>query len=205
MPCAVVRGGYFAATKNAYNYPSASEATLKNMRSSESINTLRPRQNDRHFPDDIFKWIFVNENVWILIQISLKFVPICPINNIQALSQIMAWCRPGDKPLSEPTMASLMKHICVTRPQWVHDIEQNKAQKMCIFHSYTGILCSMCQFMAAMIDGVDRAVYCECVLSEWCDMALSRTPWEHWTTMATGNDPTLRSVYIYKQPFTVWM
>ena len=27
------------------------------------INTLRPRQNGRHFPDDIFKWIFVNENV----------------------------------------------------------------------------------------------------------------------------------------------
>ena len=25
------------------------------------INTLRPRQNGRHFPDDIFKWIFVNE------------------------------------------------------------------------------------------------------------------------------------------------
>ena len=28
-----------------------------------TINTLRPRQNGRHFPDDIFKWIFLNENV----------------------------------------------------------------------------------------------------------------------------------------------
>ena len=27
------------------------------------INTLRPRQNGRHFADDIFKCIFVNENV----------------------------------------------------------------------------------------------------------------------------------------------
>ena len=27
------------------------------------INTLRPRQNGRHFPDDIFNWIFLNENV----------------------------------------------------------------------------------------------------------------------------------------------
>ena len=26
------------------------------------FDTLRPRQNGRHFPDDIFKWIFVNEN-----------------------------------------------------------------------------------------------------------------------------------------------
>ena len=32
----------------------------------------------------------------------------------------MAWRRPGDKPLSEPTMESLLTHICVTRPQWVN-------------------------------------------------------------------------------------
>ena len=29
----------------------------------------------------------------------------------------MAWRRPGDKPLSEPMMARLPTHICVTRPQ----------------------------------------------------------------------------------------
>ena len=27
------------------------------------LNTLRPRQNGRHFPDDVFKCIFLNENV----------------------------------------------------------------------------------------------------------------------------------------------
>ena len=42
-----------------------------------------------------------------------------PINNIPALVQIMAWRRPGDKPLSEPMVGSLLTHICVTRPQWV--------------------------------------------------------------------------------------
>ena len=83
------------------------------------INTLRPRQNGRHFADDTFKCIFLNENVWILLQISLKFVPKGPINNIPALVQIMAWRRPGDKPLSELRMESLRTHICVTRPQWV--------------------------------------------------------------------------------------
>ena len=67
---------------------------------------------------DIFKCIFLNDNVWIPIKISLKFVPKCPINNITALVQIMAWRRPGDKPLTEPMMASLPTHICVTRPQW---------------------------------------------------------------------------------------
>ena len=62
------------------------------------VNTLRPRQNGRHFPDDIFNCIFLNENVWISIKISLNFTPKGPINNIPELVQIMAWRRPGDKP-----------------------------------------------------------------------------------------------------------
>ena len=33
------------------------------------------RQNGRHFADDILICIFFNENVWISIKISLKFVP----------------------------------------------------------------------------------------------------------------------------------
>ena len=81
--------------------------------------TLRLRQNGRHFADDIFKCIFLKENVWILIKISFKFVPKCPINNISSLVQMMAWHRSGYKPLSEPMMVSLLTHICVTRPQWV--------------------------------------------------------------------------------------
>ena len=42
-------------------------------------------------------------------------LPKGPINNIPALVQIMAWRRPGDKPLSEPMMVSLL-----TQPQWVN-------------------------------------------------------------------------------------
>ena len=91
----------------------------QNLPPSECVNTLRPRQNGRHFADDIFKCILLNKNVWIPIKISMKFVPKGPINNIPALVQIMAWRRPGDKPLSEPMMVSLTMHICVTRPQWV--------------------------------------------------------------------------------------
>ena len=68
------------------------------------INSLRPRQNRRHFADDILKCNFLNENVWIPIQNSLKFVPKGPFNNIPALVQLMAWRRTGDKPLSEPMM-----------------------------------------------------------------------------------------------------
>ena len=50
-----------------------------------------------HFAKDILKCIFLNENAWILIKISLKFVPKGPVNNIPALVQIMAWHRSGDK------------------------------------------------------------------------------------------------------------
>ena len=88
------------------------------------LNTLRPRQNGRRFADDTFKCIFLNENVRISIEISLKFVPKGPINNIPALVQIMAWRRSDDKPLSEPMMVNLLTHICVTRPQWVNVFEQ---------------------------------------------------------------------------------
>ena len=51
------------------------------------VNTLRLRENGRHFAEDIFKCIFVNENLWIPIKISPKFVPKGPINNISALVQ----------------------------------------------------------------------------------------------------------------------
>ena len=77
----------------------------------QPLNTLRPRQNGRYVADDIFKCIFLNENVWISLKISLKFVPKVRINNIPALVLIMAWRRPGGKPLSEPIMVSLLTHI----------------------------------------------------------------------------------------------
>ena len=86
------------------------------------LNTLRSRQNDHHFPDDIFKCIFLNENEWILIKISLECVLKGQISKIPPLVQIMAWRRPGDKPLSEPMMVCLLTHICVTRPQWVKKV-----------------------------------------------------------------------------------
>ena len=74
---------------------------------------------DAGFANGNFKCIVLNEIVSISINIPLKFVPEGPINNISALVQIVAWRRPGDKPVSEPMMVNLPTHICVTRPQWV--------------------------------------------------------------------------------------
>ena len=99
-----------------------------------AINKLRPRQNGRHFADDISKYIFLYENARISLKISMKFVPNVRINNIPALAQIMAWRRPGDKPLSEPMVVSLLTHICATRPQWVNQMRCGDAympQRIC--------------------------------------------------------------------------
>ena len=71
------------------------------------INTLRPRRNRRHFVDDIFKCIFLNENVLILIKMWPKFVL---VNNIRA----------GVKLSSEPIMIRSLTHVCVTLPQWIY-------------------------------------------------------------------------------------
>ena len=49
------------------------------------LNTLRPRQNGHQIPDNIFRCIFLNEKFYILIKISLKFVPKGPIDNNPAL------------------------------------------------------------------------------------------------------------------------
>ena len=67
--------------------------------------------------DNIFKCIFLNENDRIPIQISLKFVPRSPIDNKPALIQVMAWRRPGDKPLPE-TMMTLFTYAY--RGRWVN-------------------------------------------------------------------------------------
>ena len=120
-----VSGAYISVLEPCYI---AANSELRRWAFTYCNNALRARQNGRHFSDDIFKWIFLKENVWISINISLKFVPRGPINNIPTLVQIMAWRRPGDKPLSEPMMIRLQTYICVARPQWV---------KIAMAHVYT--------------------------------------------------------------------
>ena len=68
----------------------------------------------KHWSQDkmaaIFQTTFSNTFSWMKF-VSLKFIPEGPINNIPALVQKMAWHWPGDKPLSEPKMLSLLTHI----------------------------------------------------------------------------------------------
>ena len=52
-----------------------------------------------------------NEDMWISIKISLKFVPKGPIVNMSSLVQIMAWRWSGNKPLSEAMTVSLLTYM----------------------------------------------------------------------------------------------
>ena len=108
-----------------------------------------------------FSWM--NENVRILINISLKFVPKGLINNNPALVQKMAWRRPGDKPLSEPMMVSSLTHICVTRPQWV------KHQCSIAFMCHTSLGCTISP--VAPVGSLDHCCHAD---QHWRHHSLSR-------------------------------
>ena len=95
------------------------------------LNLLRPRQNGLHFADDIFKCIFFNENLGILIKISLKFVPAGPMNNLITLVWMMTLSRKAKSHYLKQWWHSLQIHICVTRPQWVKYTDKNTSQWKC--------------------------------------------------------------------------
>ena len=61
------------------------------MSSTRRNSSSAPRQNSRLFADNIFICIFVNKTFRILVDISVKFVPKGPNDNIPALVQILAW------------------------------------------------------------------------------------------------------------------
>ena len=84
------------------------------------LNSSPPGQNGRHFADDIFKCLFVNEKFCIMIKISLKFVPKGPNDNNPALVKILAWRRIGDKPLSEPMPTQFTNAYMGHQGRWVN-------------------------------------------------------------------------------------
>ena len=85
-----------------------------------SVNSLRPSQNGRHFADDIFKCIFLNEIYEFRLRFHRNLFLWFELILFQHwFTEILAWRRPADKPLSEPMMVNLLTHICVIRPQWI--------------------------------------------------------------------------------------
>ena len=90
------------------------------------VNTLGPRQNGWHFPDDIFKCFFVNENVWMSLKIS-------------ALVQIMAWRRLGNKPLSSPLMVNYANPVYDVATIY-HQVGCLRWGHPSLFHTATSLL-----------------------------------------------------------------
>ena len=76
------------------------------------FNTLRLKQNGHRFADSIFKGIFLNENVGILIQISLNIVSEGPIDSKLALVQVMAWHWTGDQAITWTNADPVHRGIC---------------------------------------------------------------------------------------------
>ena len=135
---------------------------MSHLASMTWLNTLRPRQDGRHFPDDIFRCIFLNESIWIAINISLSFVPEGPIDNIPTLVQIMAWHRSGDKPLSEPMMVSLPTHICVTPPQWVKWVGVGGFSKVVVLSLSLDLFFKILRFQVAFL-----IFFCVAIFSQY--------------------------------------
>ena len=157
----------------------------KDTEDSLSLNILRPKQNGRHIPYDTFKCIFLNENVLIVIKISLKFDHKRPINNIPALVQIMAWRCPDDKPLSEPMMVSLqmLMHWSYIFLALTHQFDG--LQKYHHKHNYFVLSHSRCHHWAG-------CCICSC---EWAEPLLGLSMHEaEWSTLVQPqpSSPTFR-------------
>ena len=71
-------------------------------------NTSRIAQNGLHFADDISKRIFLNENIWNSIKISLKFDHKAVFQNKSPLVHVMVCHRIGDKPLPDSIMTQFI-------------------------------------------------------------------------------------------------
>ena len=98
--------------------PKIDKFPLEHMENSviESIHlTDLPWNEMTAISQTTFPNIFVHEKFCILLYISLKFVSKRPISNILELIQIMALCRIGEKPLSEPLLTHSLTHICGAR------------------------------------------------------------------------------------------
>ena len=54
-------------------------------RPTDNVNSTPSGQNGRHFADDFFKYIIVNDKNFIFIQMSLKYAPKGPTDDNPAL------------------------------------------------------------------------------------------------------------------------
>ena len=94
--------------------------------------------------------------IWVILNLIAYWGAILyyRFDDIPASVQIMAWRHPGDKLLSEPMMVSLLTHICITRPQWVKQLQSNSVIQtwgpFC-WHGLTLIPTRICNHMSSKV------------------------------------------------------
>ena len=122
-----------------------------------------------------------------------------PINNIPALVQIMAWRRPGDKPLSEAMMVSSLMHICITRPQWVKELQIWSGGYSLFTHK--GTFKQVCVSFLRHKKYISKCLLDKQTMLTWCGMQYSamfsffnslwpsNNTWQHgiWVNIGSGN------------------
>ena len=118
----------------------------------------------------------------------------------------MALRRPGDKPVSEPTIASLLTHICVTHPQWVSKYENNNPQQLL---SYDGITQSLNQFHLISIEnqrhilgGFCAYIYSYTALISMTHFVGHKRDCRCWNATKTKTVYVLSSVVFWEAPVT---
>ena len=124
-------GRYLTQPRCVYTMQGSFWLWAQPMRGVNYVATT-PLIGGAHTQNDPWKWgwrkmvaiwqkTFSNSISWMkTTEFSLNRHDFVPVYGRPLLVQIMAWRRPGDKPLSEPVMVSLLTHICVTRPRWVN-------------------------------------------------------------------------------------
>ena len=96
----------------------------------------------------------------------------------------MAWRRPGDKPLFEPMMISLLTHICVTRPQWVKTWRPLLLLHPCIRNNHNAL-----QWLYNECDGVSNYRRLHYLLNILFKRRSKKTSKLHVTGLYVGNSP----------------
>ena len=101
---------YVTSYKSKFDYSSMSRVFfIKTPRwISASIDLAPPEigwKDGQPFTNDNFKYILLNENIWISIKIVLMFTSKGFIDNKKAFAQIMAWHWTSDKPWYKPMIA----------------------------------------------------------------------------------------------------
>ena len=163
------------------------------------LNTLGPIQNGCYSPEAFSNAFCWNENIWILIRMSLKFVLNSPIGNILALAVIMAW----------PLTFYLIAHL----PWYIHNGDYTREFKW--RYCFTSrILCWLYRLSTFLVltdrqlnwihsDVTNRVQYCDIFLNSRF-MQNNRSQCVSATVKLSSWPRTNNRIFVFTYPRVLW-